>query len=240
MKPAKKMKRERRVRPGPVSASEAQAREQFIVSVATKEFLDKGYEGASLTDISSKCRISKTTLYRLFRSKEELFSHIAAASISLHRYNLDHALDAQRSFREIIRHVVELIVDETVVATSANSILKLAISERTRFPSIGRRMLDHFFELARPLGRYLKSVAQEGVLTEHSAQLLAYHLMNMACGGFGPLLVSPAVLYGDRSEWVRFTVNLFATGFPLSEAHDEATRGGSAEWSRWPKSLLAE
>jgi len=82
----KKMKRERRVRPGPVSARK---RSPGTVHYQHRhqEFLDKGYEGASLTDISGKCHISKTTLYHLFRNKEELFSHIATASISLHRYN---------------------------------------------------------------------------------------------------------------------------------------------------------
>ena len=218
MRSTNKKTRARRVRTGPVSPSEASERQQLIIRIATDEFLDKGYERASLTEISRRCRISKTTLYELFRTKEALFSYIATASISEHRYNMDHALDTRRPFMEVIRHVVGLMVNATATVPRANSILKLAISERDRFPAIGRLSLDHSFELVRPLGKYLKSVSEVGALTNHEAHVMAYHLLSMACGGYGCVLVDPAIFYTNRSEWIRLTVRLFVAGFPISRA----------------------
>jgi AcrR family transcriptional regulator len=163
----KSKKAARRVRPGPVSALEASRRDRLIIKVATAEFLAKGYEGATIDAIALKCRISKTTIYSLFGNKEALFSHIATASISRYRYTLEHALDPARPFKEVIRNVVELMVEATHVK-SANEILRLAVAERERFPSIGRMMLDHSFELVRPLGAYLASVARKGSLARAS------------------------------------------------------------------------
>src|SRR5882762_10129183 len=89
-----------RVRPGPVSAAEAGQRTKFIVKVAEEEFLEKGFEGVTLAAIARRCRISKTTLYGLFDSKEALFKHIVTANVENFTYDIHNVLDPHRPFEE--------------------------------------------------------------------------------------------------------------------------------------------
>jgi AcrR family transcriptional regulator len=212
----KKTKQRRLVRPGPVSESEAAKREATILRIATTEFLAKGFHGASISVISTKSRISKNTLYGLFGNKRELFSHIATASISRYRYDLERALDHDRPFVDVIRHVVELLVDATTVK-SANAVLRLAIVERHRFPFIGQLMFTHAFKHVQPLAHYLKTMSRED-MSDEVAQLNAYHLLGLACGGFGSVLVPASTLFKNRALWVDVVVNLFVSGFPLRKS----------------------
>lgn len=48
------------------------AKKQDILRGAVELFMERGYTRTSMQDIAEKCRISKATLYQMFRSKEEL------------------------------------------------------------------------------------------------------------------------------------------------------------------------
>lgn len=50
--------------------------EESILKAATSEFLEKGYKGAWLRDISRKANVTTGALYGYFRNKEELFGAI--------------------------------------------------------------------------------------------------------------------------------------------------------------------
>jgi len=197
---SKKASGRRPARPGPLSTADAGRRERTILRIATNEFLTKGFQGASLAVIARKSRISKNTVYSLFGNKKELFSHIATASISRYRYDLERALDRERPFRDVIRHVVELLVDATTVK-HAKAVLRLAIVEHERFPSIGKLMFSHAFAHVSPLARYLKARSRDE-MSDEVAHLNAYHLLGIACGGFGSLLVPASTLFKDRALWV--------------------------------------
>lgn len=48
------------------------AEKQDVLRGAAALFIERGYTRTSMRDIAEKCRISKATLYQMFRSKEEL------------------------------------------------------------------------------------------------------------------------------------------------------------------------
>jgi len=210
-------RRETRIRPGPVSAAEADERSRTIIRTATEEFLSKGFEGVTLAEIAGRCRISKTTLYALFESKEALFSHVAIASIENFRYDIQKALDVKRPFKDVIQDVVELMVETSRMA-ECNSLLRLVVSEGKRFPAIGRLVMHRTYELLGPLGSYLQTVSGKRKLTSDEALQAAYHLMSMSVGGFGYLLVKPDTLYGDAAVWIKSIVQLFIERFPEGSA----------------------
>lgn len=204
----------RKVRPGRVTLVEAAERDRVIVSVATEEFLARGFEKTTIDDIAAKSRVSRTTIYSLFGSKEGLFSHICTESIAQQNYELGEALAMNRPFKDVIRRAVEIMLKTT--ETYKSSFLALAVDARDSFPSIGRMMMGHAFRSIAPLGKYLRSKAKSGTLTDHSALILAYHLMSMTCGGFSAVIIRPRELYEDREEWISLIVELFTEGFPLA------------------------
>ena len=52
--------------------TEKKMREQYIIDIAEKLFLEKGIVNTTMDDIASKSELSKTTVYTFFRSKDEL------------------------------------------------------------------------------------------------------------------------------------------------------------------------
>lgn len=51
---------------------EKQLRERYIIDIAQKLFLEKGISNTTMDDIAKNCELSKTTVYKNFRSKGEL------------------------------------------------------------------------------------------------------------------------------------------------------------------------
>jgi AcrR family transcriptional regulator len=213
----KKSKSVRRVRPGPVTDVEARERDQLIIKIATEEFLEKGYERATLATIASRCRISKTTIYRLFKDKEALFRHIAAEAMQKRRYDVESLLNTDGGFASVIRRSVSALFDTTDFVSDI-AILRLAIAERDRFPTIAKMMMDHTLVVIRPLAKYLQSVSTEPRLSDDQATMWALHLMNVAIGGYASLLAPIKPLF-RQDQWVDSVTALFMSGFPVARKH---------------------
>ena len=76
------------------SASTHPATRQRILSVATKEFSAKGYDGARVDDIMRIAKVSKNLIYHYFGSKEQLFiTVLESAYEGLHAHQTAWPLD---------------------------------------------------------------------------------------------------------------------------------------------------
>ncbi|HUI70559.1 MAG TPA: TetR/AcrR family transcriptional regulator [Spirochaetia bacterium] len=65
-----------------------EARRESILSVAIREFADKGFNGTSINGLARKAGVSIGSLYSYFHSKDELFLTVCAKGHDL----LEHAL----------------------------------------------------------------------------------------------------------------------------------------------------
>lgn len=59
--------------PRPVRKRDSAGTRARILNVATREFANKGYEGAKTDDIADRARINKRMIYHYFSSKEQLY-----------------------------------------------------------------------------------------------------------------------------------------------------------------------
>ena len=50
-----------------------------LVEAAGEEFLNKGYDGASMAGIAKKADVAKNTVYWYFKNKDELFASVLTA-----------------------------------------------------------------------------------------------------------------------------------------------------------------
>lgn len=64
----------------------------LILESARSEFLEKGFEKASLKDICSKAQVTTGALYKRYRGKEELFSAVVSETVT----DLDAVLEEKR------------------------------------------------------------------------------------------------------------------------------------------------
>lgn len=88
-----------------------QTKKDSILEIASTAFLEHGYRGASVNEMSRRSGISKETIYRYFSNKKELFAAV-----------LDHELDAyQRGIAELDNIDQELEVRD--VLTRVGSLL---------------------------------------------------------------------------------------------------------------------
>lgn len=70
-----------------------------ILDAAKTEFLDKGFEGASIRTIAAKAETAKSNVYNYFRDKDDLFSSVLEGTVTTIRKGLELARsnDAARS-----------------------------------------------------------------------------------------------------------------------------------------------
>lgn len=83
--------------PNPQKNSRQHKRREAILGVAAELFLDKGFNNVSIDDIVRRSRGSKTTLYKMFRSKEALYE----AVLRERSHQTGHAI-APRGFEQSI------------------------------------------------------------------------------------------------------------------------------------------
>lgn len=64
---------------------------QRIIDVAREEFLDKGFEKASIRTITSKAQTAKSNLYNYFKDKDDLFRAVLEPTMTEIRSGLEMA-----------------------------------------------------------------------------------------------------------------------------------------------------
>src|ERR1700761_5951052 len=75
--------RKRKSARGRPPAEEVAARAERLLDVATEVFLEKGFKGASVSEIARRAGASKQTLYARYPSKAALFAALVERKASL-------------------------------------------------------------------------------------------------------------------------------------------------------------
>ena len=107
-----------------------------IVGGAKHVFLRHGFEGASMDGIAAAAGVSKMTVYRYFRSKEELFAGVIR---DLCERIIDEDLERmlERRPEEALRGFARKMVT-ILFARDTVELHRIVIAESRRFPALGR------------------------------------------------------------------------------------------------------
>ena len=107
-----------------------------IVGGAKDVFLRHGFEGASMDGIAAAAGVSKMTVYRYFRSKEELFAGVIR---DLCERIIDEDLERMLARRpeEALRAFARKMVT-ILFARDTIELHRIVIAESRRFPALGR------------------------------------------------------------------------------------------------------
>lgn len=121
--------------PAPAQAADPKAVK--ILAASRGAFLELGYGGTSMDLVAQRARVSKTTLYTRFPSKEELF--VATITAECDRYGLRFAPDAfdglplEETLARVGRRFVDLLWSPDAIRMQ-----QAVIGEATRFPEVAR------------------------------------------------------------------------------------------------------
>ncbi|MEM9910732.1 MAG: TetR/AcrR family transcriptional regulator [Pseudomonadota bacterium] len=153
-----------------------------ILQIATKLFLDKGFSGTSMADLSEAIGIKKASFYHHFRSKDELFISCVITGYA-------PALDALRALKSAedlshedrLRHAIDVLYDITVNSDAGR--LSPVIAEVSRkMPELSQRFYAEYIAVQR---QTLEAIVEDGIAVgsfKRPDYDLLYHIV------FGPIV----------------------------------------------------
>ena len=207
--PARKRKSAR----GRPPAEEVAARAERLLDVATEVFLDKGFKGASMSEIAQRAGASKQTLYARYPSKAALFAALVERKAS-HLFEAIGPLGEGRSLRDTLVHCGSEMLD-LILSKDARGVHRVVIAECAEFPELGelfwdrgpgrtRAMLANYLRAQQKLGNIQCGDPEQAV--EIFMGLLLSGVSLRASLGLPPFFVkTPA----QRKAWATVAADTF-------------------------------
>ena len=204
----------KRARGRPPVRSDDETR-HLIADAARREFLARGFVGASVDDIAKSASVSKKTLYRLVPTKADLFRVSVTDRVSRFMLAAD---DESIGSHDVAAAMERLLTEYGNLTLSAASIAlqKLAIAEADRFPELAAGYYAHAIQVTQAaLATFLAKQCELGALELDDPYAAAGMLGGMMV--MGPLR---AVIFARRAlltpgqiaERARTCVRLFLAG----------------------------
>jgi AcrR family transcriptional regulator len=208
-------------RRGRPAAGHDPAKRQQIIDGARRVFIDKGFDAASMNDITREAGVSKGTIYVYFANKEELFEALIEEERGTIFRNLYEALEQTGDLREtLVRFGIAL----SVKITSPKVVLaqRTVIGASERIPELGRR----FYERGPRRGherfvQFLKKAMDQRLLNIADAELAAYQFTELCLAGLFRQCMfayrTEAPTEAEIDYVVRAGVDLFLKGYGTAE-----------------------
>jgi AcrR family transcriptional regulator len=171
------------LRRGRPAAGQDPVKRSQIIEGARRVFIDKGFEAASMNDITREAGVSKGTIYVYFANKEELFEALIEEERGTIFKNMYDVLERTDNLREtLVRFGMVL----SAKITSAKVILaqRTVIGASERIPELGAR----FYERGPKRGHdkvvdFLKAAIERGLLKIADVDLAAYQFTELCLAG---------------------------------------------------------
>jgi AcrR family transcriptional regulator len=162
---------------------ERQAKLQTILDAALDVFAQKGFAEARLEDVAARAGVAKGTIYLYFASKQALFEALVHSGIAAPIEAMESKVLALDLPVEAVLRMLFTFLRIEVLGTRRHEIVRLLITEGSRFPTIAE--FYHREVLTRGLGM-LRKVANRAV---ERGEFRSDELVR-----FPQLVVAPAVV----------------------------------------------
>jgi AcrR family transcriptional regulator len=124
------------------------ARREAILTSALEEFSSRGFEAARLDDVAKRAGVAKGTIYLYFADKETLFQELVRSMLTPLIGCFESLATVDVPFPVLAERLVDVVSHE-LIASRRKDIIRLIISEGTRFPAIAdfyyREVLSRVF-----------------------------------------------------------------------------------------------
>lgn len=119
-----------------------------ILEAAEREFLEHGYEAASIDAIVADAGGSKSTVYSHFGDKTRLFAETLARVRQELDFTLPHTADISVDDPVEALTVVGIEFLTTLFSVRALHLFRTVIAESGRFPAVARQLMDDGYSVA--------------------------------------------------------------------------------------------
>jgi AcrR family transcriptional regulator len=163
-------------------ATRAAERREAIIAAGLEEFIARGFAATRLDDVAKRAGVAKGTIYLHFQDKEALFQELIRAAVVPVIDRLAAPPVAGRSARAMFESFAETIAHE-VVATRRGDLLRLFLTEGSRFPALAEFYYREV--IARGMAG-MRALIQYGITRGE--------IRNEALVQFPQLMVAPAIV----------------------------------------------
>jgi AcrR family transcriptional regulator len=141
----------------------------------------EGFGAARVEEIASIAGVSKTTVYRQFGTKEELFRSIVWRAMTDLRGKIALELEPGGDFSTNLASLIDALVEHVAIPDSMHT-SRLVIGEAVRFPDIAKQFLQFITTMLEPLTGVLEAASAKGTIDIDHPANAASDLLTLVSG----------------------------------------------------------
>jgi AcrR family transcriptional regulator len=155
-----------------------------IIDTATALFVERGFSGVPMREISEACGITKAALYYYFTSKAQLLYAICSDYLSGNAAVVDAVILEGGTCEEQLRRLVRELF---AIPAERRAILRLALHDQDRLDPLDHEaFLEAYQErFTDPVERIFTDGAANGEFRDFDPSLLVWFMVGMAYPYFG-------------------------------------------------------
>jgi TetR/AcrR family transcriptional repressor of mexJK operon len=197
----------KRITRGRPTQQDAAARESQLLSVALREFLRHGYGGTSMSQIIQAARVSKTTLYSRFSTKEALFRAIVQQQIGEMDAESILETDGEPDLRVGLAAYANRILEQSLQGDMLE-VNRLMYSESARFPELGVAAGERTDMGIKRIAGFIKRCAtSDGIPCKNPAAVAEVFILVVRGWYVNVMLTNRKVSNAQRRAWVERCVH---------------------------------
>ncbi|TDN59191.1 TetR family transcriptional regulator [Paraburkholderia sp. BL10I2N1] len=173
----------------PTQDAAAELRERLL-RAATQIFRAEGFGAARVEEIAARAGISKTTVYRQFGTKEDLFRAAVWHGMQDLRGRIEQLLIPRRHFAKTLSLLLSTLT-EHMASTDTIEITRVVVGESNRFPDVANGFLQYVNAMLEPVADFIASAARDGTISVPDAPDAARDLLTLVAGSTEVLMGIP-------------------------------------------------
>ena len=173
---------------GRPTREEAEARDVRLLDVATRLFMERGFDGTSIDAVAETAGISKPTVYARYRDKRDLFAAVLRGRIGKWLAPVSAAAEAQATetnpksikttLHELSRHMIAY-----TLAPEAGALQRIISAQAVQFPELAKLANEEgWLRAVRGVSSILRQSAARGHIKVDDPELAADIFLNLVLG----------------------------------------------------------
>jgi TetR/AcrR family transcriptional repressor of mexJK operon len=172
---------------GRPTREEAEARDVRLLDVATRLFMERGFDGTSIDAVAEAAGVSKPTVYARYHDKRDLFAAVLRGRIRRWLAPVSAAAEAEATetspksikttLHELSRHMVAY-----TLAPEAGALQRMLSAQAVQFPDLAKTANESWLCAVRGVSSILRQSAARGHIKVDDPELAAEMFLNLVLG----------------------------------------------------------
>jgi len=195
-----------------------EARRRAIISKSIQLFAEQGYDGVTYQKIADNCGIARTTLYKYFHSKRQIFNYaiweVAKALSDRFTEILDPQDRAIVRLDRLLHAVLQLLFQQRVILTV---ILDYVLAAQRTGQNLAHTIASHTIGLRRIIHSLIVEGVRKGELHHVKPRLATDQIYALLEAAILRLTVSQNADYDELSVLMHQTIETLRAPLPRPE-----------------------